>query len=85
MLILGGRICYYKTRIPNSIRRRLRQRQTNTVAFELIAAILSILVFVSKVEPEVHMHHYIDSTAALGCIVRGFSRQHDVLSYHMQV
>ena len=68
-------------RIPNSIRRRLRQRKTNIVAFELIAAILSIWVFVSRVEPEVHLHHYIDSTPALGCIVRGLSRQQDLLSY----
>ena len=81
VLILGSSMFFYMTRIPSAVRKRLRHRRTNIIAFELIAAILSILVFVSKVDSEVNVHHYIDSTPALSCIVRGFSKQNDLLAY----
>ena len=69
VLVLDGYMCFFVTRIPTHLRRRLRVRKTNIIAFELIAAILSILMFSRLVELDVHCHHYIDSTSALRSIV----------------
>ena len=81
VFVVDGHFRFFMTRIPNHVRKRLRKRRTNIVAFELVAAILSMLVFSEYVESDVHCHRYIDSTPAMRCIVRGFSRHSDLLSY----
>ena len=53
---------------------------TNIVAFELIAAVVAILTFSSVIPADLDIHHFIDSTPDLNCVIKGFSRQSDLCS-----
>ncbi len=61
---------------PKDRLRRLRDRRTQVVAFELWAAAMALLTFV--VPEGAAVRHFVDNKAALGCLVNAFSRQHDL-------
>ena len=65
-------------RVPTSVRKMLAPRRTQIVAFELLAALVGIVCLAPKVASEADIIHYIDSKAALRCVIRGFSKKHDL-------
>ena len=72
-----GELVYLKGRIPQRTRSLLSLRKTNIVAFELIAALIPFLCL-QRVLRGHRVVHFIDSTAALACVIRGFSRKPDL-------
>ena len=73
----GAILCYYGT-IPGRLRKVLRYRKTNIVAYELLAAIMGILQFKQLNLTEVGGLHFVDSNPARQCLVRASSRQPDL-------
>ena len=65
-------------RIPRKVRVQLLSRKTNIVAFELLAALVAFTALCPKELCQKRVMHFIDSSAALACVVRGFSRQPDL-------
>ena len=68
------RVCYYGT-VPAKLRELLRSRETQIIAFELIAAIVAILQVQQLGLNEVSFRHFVDSTPALSCILKASSKQ----------
>ncbi|CAK0825839.1 unnamed protein product [Prorocentrum cordatum] len=69
---------FLRGRVPKSIRRQLLGRATNAVAFELLAAAVAVCSPCPDTLRERRVVHFVDNTAALACIVRGFSLKRDL-------
>ena len=78
VLLYNGRAWYGHKDLPNSIRRLLKQRRTNIMGYELIAAIMVILLLDTILPQPVCVRHYVDNTSAKACIVTGHSKQADL-------
>ena len=64
--------------VPRNLRKRLRRRKTNIVAFELIIAVAAMVSFCPEMLMNVDVHHYVDSQPAISCILKGSSPQQDL-------
>ena len=64
--------------IPRSIRRGLKPRRTNIIAYEMIAAVAAIFMLDKIVPGQVCIRHFVDNTTAKTCIVSGHSKQEDL-------
>ena len=64
--------------VPGRVRRMLQKRRTQIVAFEILAAVVGILSLCPERLRGMKVVHFIDSVAALGSIIKGFSRQEDL-------
>ena len=73
-----GELLYIHGRLPKQICRLLHVRKTNIVAFELLAALVSMLAFGKAFCGRYRIMHFIDSTSALACLVRGYSSKTDL-------
>ena len=78
VLIVQGNVIYAHARIPPSVRRKLKPRRTNILAYELIAAIMTILLLDGLVDERVAVRHFIDNVAARSIILKGSSKQIDL-------
>eukprot|EP00928_Gymnodinium_smaydae_P002178 TRINITY_DN10768_c0_g1_i1.p1 TRINITY_DN10768_c0_g1~~TRINITY_DN10768_c0_g1_i1.p1 ORF type:complete len:144 (-),score=11.91 TRINITY_DN10768_c0_g1_i1:25-456(-) len=65
-------------KIPHVIRRRLKKRKTNIIAYELIIAVAAITCFCPDILRDVDSDHYVDSQPATSCILKGSSAQVDL-------
>lgn len=73
-----GRVMYLQGKVPRSAVRCLKQRKTQIVAFELIAALVALVSLCPDSLNGCRVIHFIDSSAALACVVRVFSREPDL-------
>ena len=85
VLLTANTATYFCARVPRKLRRLLKARATNIVAYEFIAAIVAILVFSPLIPPELECVHNIDSTPALNRLIKGYSRQDDLCSLVGQI
>ena len=69
---------YADARIPNSVRRKLRPRCTNILAYELVAAIMTIMLLDGLVDTKVAVRHFVDNKPARSIILKGSSKQVDL-------
>ena len=65
VLIVEGVTKHWVAKVPKSLIRKLYFRYTQIVPFELIAAIMGILVFDPVVGLNARLLHFIDARAAL--------------------
>ena len=73
-----GRVMYLQGKVPRSAVRCLKQRKKQIVAFELIAALVALVSLCPDLLNGCRVIRFIDSSAALACAVRGFSREPDL-------
>ena len=78
--IVQGKAMYTCGKLPARVRRLLKTRKTNIVAFELLAAVAAILALCPQQLHDAAIVHFIDSKPALSCILKGFSKQRDLSS-----
>ena len=71
-------VTFIRGRIPTYVQRLLKRRRTNITAYELLAALASIVALYSDALSGCRLVHFIDNTAALACVIRGFSKQRDL-------
>ena len=69
---------YLHGKVPRSVVRRLKPRKTQIVAYELFAALVALVSLCPSMIRTCRVVHFIDSSAALACVVRGFSREADL-------
>ena len=74
----NGDVHFLRGQVPRTEMRQLRRRKTQIVAFELLAALVALVTLCPNELKGCRIVHYIDNTAALACVVRGFSRQPDL-------
>lgn len=72
-----GSVHYTTGMVPRALVKRLRQRLTQIVAFELYAAIVAVLTFVAPGKSGRSMV-FVDNKAALACLIRSYSKQPDL-------
>ena len=60
------------------MKRQLKRRKTQIVAFELFAALVALVALCPDRLRGCRVIHFIDNTAVLACIIRGFSRERDL-------
>ena len=75
VLLYLGKVLYAHGRVPNSIRRHLKPRKTNIVAYEMIAAVVAILALDKLVPNTVFARHFVDNTPTKSCVIGGYSKQ----------
>ena len=78
VVIYQNVIWYQAGMIPDSITRRLQPRKTQIVAFELLAAIMAVLLVAQILPPGVAIHNFIDNKRSRSCIVKTYSKQWDL-------
>ena len=71
------RLCYYGC-IPSKLRKHLKRRKTNIVAFELLAGIMGVLQMQDLRLENVGVRHVIDSNPARQCVVKACSKRSDL-------
>ena len=71
-------VVYLQGRVPRKSVRELKQRKTQIVAFELLAALVALVSLCPEKLRGCRVIHFIDNVAALACVVRGFSREPDL-------
>ena len=71
------RLCYYGC-IPSKLRKHLKRRKTNIVAFELLAGIMGVLQMQDLRMEKVGVRHFIDSNLARQCMVKASSKHSDL-------
>ena len=64
--------------VPRNVKRGLKQRKTQIVAFELLAGLIALAALCPERLRGRRVVHFVDSSAALACIIRGFSRELDL-------
>ena len=64
--------------MPSHVRRMLKRRGTNTVEFELLAAVASLVCVCPESLRCAEVHHFIDSKPARSCILKGASSKLDL-------
>ena len=74
----GGELLFLRGSIPSRVKRMLQPRRTQIVAFELLAALVGLTALAPSSLRGMRVCHFIDSSAALGCVVRGFCKQIDL-------
>ena len=74
----SGDLVYLSGRLPRRLRRLLRKRMTNIVAYELLAALVALVALGPQMLQGMRVIHFIDSTSALACVVRGYSAKQDL-------
>ena len=62
VVLYQGKAWYGDRDLPNSIRRKLIQRRTNTMGYELMAAIIVILLLDKLLPSQVVIRHFVDNT-----------------------
>lgn len=76
--IRGGTKIFMRGKIPAHVRRKLRKRKTNIIAYELLIAVAAMVSFCPEILNNVSIDHYIDSQPALSCILKASSPQSDL-------
>ena len=71
-------VVYLQGRVPRKSVRELKQRKTQIVAFELLAALVALVSLCPEKLRGCRVINFIDNVAALACVVRGFSREPDL-------
>ena len=66
--------------LPHQVRQLLRQRRTNVVGYELMAAMLGIYMVDGLFPGKAFVRHFVDNQPALNSIIRGSSKQDDLNS-----
>ena len=78
VFIFEQKVSYIAGRLPLRVRKLLQERRTNIVAYELLAAVLAIIAVDGLLPAHVGVRHFVDSTPALACAIKGSSRQWDL-------
>ena len=77
----GARLEWASAMVPKSLRKWVCYRKTQIATWELVAALCALWQFVGPGRPGAaqcyQINLFIDSTVALGTLLRGCSRQHD--------
>ena len=76
--IRGATRIYMRGRIPNRVRHMLKSRKTNIVAYELFIAVAAVVTFCPELLINASILHFVDSTPAISCILKGYSKQGDL-------
>ena len=74
----SGEIWVRSGEVPAAVRKLLRARKTQIVAYELLAALVDICSLAPDQLRAMRVVHFIERTPALRCVVRGFSKQQDL-------
>ena len=69
---------FLQGQVPRSVVRQLKHQKTQIVAFELLAALIALVSLCPDELRGCRVVHFIDNTAALSCVLRGFSRVSDL-------
>ena len=69
---------YARASIPNSIRRKLKPRVNNIIAYELVAAVMTLFLLDQVVSTKVAVRHFVDNQPARNCLVKGAPKQQDL-------
>ena len=77
ILVSQVRLCYYGC-IPSRLRKHIKRKKTNIVAFELLAGIMGVLQMQDLQLEQVGVRHFIDSNPARQCMVKACSRHSDL-------
>ena len=78
VVIAGGSRLFMHGRIPHRVRQMLFSRKTNIVAYELLIAVAALVSFCPDLLKEASIEHFVDSTPAIACIVKGHSKKKDL-------
>ena len=78
VVLFQGRIWFGHGDIPRRIRNMLKTRKTNIMGYELVAAILVIIMLDKVIPQQACIQHYIDNQSAKHSVIAGFSRQPDM-------
>ena len=78
VFVFEQKVSYIAGRLPGRVRKFLQTRRTNIAAYELLAAILAIFAIDSLLPAHVGVRHFVDSTPALACAVKGSARPRDL-------
>ena len=78
VFVFEHRVSFIAGKLPGNVRKLLQERRTNLVAYELLAAILAIVTVDRLLPAHVGVRHFVDSTPALSCVIKGSSRQWDL-------
>ena len=73
-----GLVSYARGLMPPQIRRNLKPRKTNLIAYELIAAVMTVFMLDQVLREKVAVRHFIDNRPARSCLVKGSSKQVDL-------
>ena len=73
-----GEILFLRGVVPSKVKHMLAPRRTQIVAFELLAALVGLVALAPAKLRGMRVRHFIDNSAALACVVRGFSRHTDL-------
>jgi len=77
---VGSHRLYSRTVVPTSLRKWARFRKNQIATWELAAAICGLWYFLAgpqQLDPGAEIQMFVDSTVALGTLMRGCSRQKD--------
>ena len=77
---IGGRIRQWSaTSIPSSLRKWVCHRKTQIATWELVAAVCAFWAVLDDLTElqATELHLFVDSTSALGCLMRGSARRPD--------
>ena len=80
VLVNAGLTYCWTASVEPALKKKLHHRHTQIVAYELLAAIMGLIVCDSRVGLECRLIHFIDAEAALKIVVKGASRQSDLNS-----
>ena len=78
VLVYRGRVWYQVGVIPAPIRKLLQARKTQIIAFELLAAIMAVLMIHTVIGEKVAVRHFIDNQSARSCIIKASSKSWDL-------
>ena len=72
-------VLLWRNSVPRAVTKLLNRRKTNIVAYELLAAYVALV----SMDPEslrgCKVVHFVDSSAALACVIKGYSKQLDAV------
>ena len=78
VIITRGTVSYAMAKIPNAIKRKLKPRKTNIMAYELIAAVMTIILLEELVDTRIAIRHFVDNKPARSVLLKGASKQLDL-------
>ena len=78
VVVHRGTVFYAHASIPNSVRRKLKPSVNNIIAYELVAAVMTLFLLDQVVSTKVAVRHFVDNQPARNCLVKGASKQLDL-------
>jgi hypothetical protein len=85
---IGGERIYARSSVPRWLQRWVRPRKVQVATWELVAALCALWQLFSKLQssgPQWEIQLFIDSSVALGTLLRGSSGQHDWNALVMEI